>query len=80
MSTALYRHHFLQVVTNLFVGGGNQPVVCPHLLFHCHLIVLAFVLLFHAVCFAEQITPSCWKPLYALISLQNAQHDVRAAH
>lgn len=78
-----YVHRF--VSSSFFTGRflffwANQLVVCPHLLFHHHLIVLFFVLLLHAVCFAEQITPSCWKPLYTLISWQNALHDVQAAH
>lgn len=71
MSTALYHHHFLQVFF-----AKKQVVVCPYLFFH-HLVLLFFVLLLHAVCFAEQITRSSWKPLHALISLQNALHDVR---
>lgn len=50
----------------------SQVLLCPLLLSHHQIIVLFFVLLSHTVCFAEQITASCWKPLHALISLQNA--------
>lgn len=57
-----------------------SQLLCPLLLSRHQIIVLFFVLLSHAVCSAEQITASCWKPLHALISLQNALHGVGAAH
>lgn len=60
-------------LSSSFLTGCCLHFLCPHLLFN-HL-----VLLLHAVCFAEQITQSSWKPLHALISSENVPQDVLAA-
>lgn len=79
------KHVMLHLSNSLNLINQSHSVRCKRcwkyvLPYLPSIVGVSFFCILLCCCVAEQITASCWQRLNALISLQNALHDVRAAH